>query len=683
MPAIDINAWMSELLGQLTRNRQRQLVVLRGPQSWCDAGIGSLEQLDSAMLVLSNRQIGTDPIAFSKADACLGREAMLVVLDLFTGFNPDVLCIAAGLVRAGGVLVLLSPGDDWQPQADRYASWQGDSRSQHPRYSDYFFSAIEADAEIGLLLTPESAPTPMSNLPELKATVFEQGVTRQQATCMRRIEQWLNGAQAAVVLLRAERGRGKSSCLGMLVTRLHDNNRVLVCADSRRAAAALLHWAPQADFIAPDRLLLDTPAADLVVIDEAAMIPGSLLQQINRLYPRLVMATTSGGYEGTGQGFMLRFVAALEPRKLLQLELTDPVRWCSGDRLETWLNQVLLIDSGPVYFSSGSERGMVVDPASVQLQLVEDAGAPEFFDSLRQVYRLLNSAHYRTRPSDLRMLMENPDLSLLVARCGEQVVGAALLNREGGFDATLCEQVFLGQRRPRGHLLAQMVTAQAGIGHFAGYRGLRVQRIAVSEAWRRRGLGTRLLGRTLEIARASGLDYVGASFALDPQSAGFWQQAGFSLAHVSFAQGKSSGNHSIAVLAALSREVEADLQQLCRRIERQLPTWLTQFLQVLDPGQVTALLRYAGFSARLNQLEHRELEAFALGNKGFELCFVSLQKFCMQRVAQSDACPDKLLIEKAIQNRPWRQLEREQRGEGRKQLQKRLRGLVEAELKAC
>jgi hypothetical protein len=42
-----------------------------------------------------------------------------------------------------------------------------------------------------------------------------------------------------------------------------------------------------------------------------------------------------------------------------------------------------------------------------------------------------------------------------------------------------------------------------------------------------------------------------------------------------------------------------------------------------------------------------------------------------------------LLIEKAIQNRPWEALARESLGEGRKQLLKRLRRLVEAELKAC
>ncbi len=390
------------------------------------------------------------------------------------------------------------------------------------------------------------------------------------------------------------------------------------------------------------------------------------------------MATTTGGYEGTGQGFMLRFVAELEAEELLPLELTDPVRWCRGDCLEAWLNRVLMLDAEPA--SAPVED---IDAASLRLQLVEDPGAPEFGDALRQVYRLLKSAHYRTRPSDLRMLMENLDLVLLVARSGDSVVGAALLNREGGLDAELCSQVFLGRRRPKGHLLAQMLTAQAGIERFAGYSGLRVQRIAVERGWRRRGVGTRLLEGALEFARESGRQYVGASFALDAQTTSFWQQAGFSLAHVSYAPGKSSGNNSVAVLCALAPGVAEDLQQLERRIQDQLPTWMTQFLQALDAEEVAALLRFSGYQASLNEHERREVEAFAHGNRGFELCFVSLQRFCMQLVARSSACPDRLLIEKAIQNRHWRQLEREHGAEGRKQLQKRLRRLVEAGLKAC
>ena len=678
MPAIDINPWMQELLGQLSHNRQRQLVVLQGPEPWCDEQFDALRLLNLPLLVLSNRQLGEGPVPFSKAAGCLGSEARLVILDLLTGFNPDLLCIAAGLVQAGGVLVVFSTSaEDWQSSGDQYSIWQEGSQSQAPRFSDYFFSQLEADNETGLVITPASLPGSITNLPELQPVLFEQGLTAEQANCLQLVEQWFERKRPGVVLIRAQRGRGKSSCLGMLVQRLQTDYRVLVCADSRQNAAALLFRAPQAEFIAADRLLLENPPADLVVIDEAAMIPQSQLQQINRLYPRLVMATTTGGYEGTGQGFMLRFVALLESQSLLQLELDDPVRWCRGDRLESWLDQVLMqnIDAGEAIPDS-------TDSTCWQLQVLEDPGAAEFSDCLSQVYRLLVTAHYRTRPSDLRMLMENPDLLLVIARSNDRIVGAALLNREGGFDANLCDQIFLGQRRPKGHLLAQMLTAQAGIDHFAGYRGLRVQRIAVGELYRRRGLGTCLLKRALEYAQSSGLDYLGASFALDAPVTRFWQQAGFSLVHISYAQGKSSGNHSLAVLRSLKPQVDKDVLALQHRLEQQLPVWLTQFLQGLDSRQTTALLRFADLRITLTALERREIEAFAHGHKGFELCFVSLQKFMLQQVVASDAIFDDLLIEKAIQNRAWKRLGRESASDGRKQLQKRLRGLVEARLKA-
>jgi tRNA(Met) cytidine acetyltransferase len=281
------------------------------------------------------------------------------------------------------------------------------------------------------------------------------------------------------------------------------------------------------------------------------------------------------------------------------------------------------------------------------------------------------------------MLMENPDLVLIVARSAEQVVGAVLLNVEGGLDEALCEEILLGRRRPRGHLLAQMLTAQAGIRNFANYRGIRIQRIAVAEACRRQGLGTRLLARAREFGQQNSFAYLGASFALDPTSAGFWQQAQFSLVHVSYGRGKSSGEHSIAVLHPLKPALDADIQQMQQRIQHQLPIWMTQFLQTMDAAQVVALLRFAGFDAVLNDLEQREIDAFARGNKGFELCFVSLQKYVMHCIARSGDEPGTLLIEKAIQNRNWELLERESGAEGRKQLQQRLRRQVEALCKDC
>ncbi len=374
---------------------------------------------------------------------------------------------------------------------------------------------------------------------------------------------------------------------------------------------------------------------------------------------------------------MLRFVAALDALKLMRLSLDKPVRWCQGDQLEQWLDRTLMLKAGT------PNPPALMDPGACEIQLLQDPGDPDHFPLLRQVYILLNAAHYRTRPSDLRMMMENPDLLLVVACQQGFVVGAALLNIEGGLDDDLCREIFFGRRRPKGHLLAQMLTAQAGLKNFAGYRGLRVQRIAVAETHRRRGLGTRLLEYALRYGQENSMNYLGASFALDPETVCFWQQARFSLVHVSYGQGKSSGDQSIVVLRSITPEIDAEIDLLRQRIRRQLPTWMTQFLQYMGADQVSSLLRFAEFNASIDELEQREIEAFAQGNRGFELCFASLQKWVMQRVAQSSSEPDSLLIEKAIQNRDWDLLERESGAEGRKTLQERLRGRVDALLKDC
>jgi tRNA(Met) cytidine acetyltransferase len=681
MPANDINRWMSALLAQLEFSRQRQLVALQGPQSWCDEQFNKLFRVDASMQLVSNRKLNATAVPFSKADTCLGGEARLVVLDLFDGFNADVLCIVAGLVQAGGVLLLLSPTvKDWNLRTDRYGCWQDQKSSLQARFVEYFFSSLEQDRETGILVTPDFDFSAIDSLPELKAlhkTQLEQGQSNGQAHCLQRIEQWVQSGQNGVALINAERGRGKSTCLGLLVKRLQTRCRILISANSKQTCAQLLQLVPDAEFVAPDRLMQKRLEADLLVIDEAAMIPLPMLHQLARLYPRLVMATTNGGYEGTGQGFMLRFVTALDSKKLMQLSLDKPVRWCQGDQLEAWLNRTLMLKSDRL------DPPPAMDPGACEMQLLKDPGDPDNFSLLRQVYALLNAAHYRTRPSDLRMMMENPDLLLIAAFQQGVVVGAALLNIEGGLDDDLCREIFLGRRRPRGHLLAQMLTAQAGLKNFAGYRGIRVQRIAVAETHRRRGFGTRLLEFALRYGQENSLDYLGASFALDPETLCFWQQACFSLVHVSYAQGKSSGDQSIVVLRSITPEIDAEIDLLQQRIQRQLPTWMTQFLQYMSADQVSSLLRFADFRTSIDELEQQEIEAFARGNRGFELCFASLQKWVMQRVARSSDESDSLLIEKAIQNRSWDLLERESGAEGRKTLQQRLRRQVDALLKDC
>jgi tRNA(Met) cytidine acetyltransferase len=411
-----------------------------------------------------------------------------------------------------------------------------------------------------------------------------------------------------------------------------------------------------------------------LIIDEAAMLPYPMLQQLCSLYPKVIMATTTGGYEGTGQGFLIRFIARLPSHQLARFKLTAPVRWATGDCLEAWLDNTLFLKPAPDLVTidapaRGSFSCRIVSRVSVVQNLV----------LLEKIYRLMASAHYRTRPSDLRMLMENSDLTIILAENDHaDLIGMVLLNREGGLTPGLCEQVYLGKRRPKGHLLAQMITAQAGDRTFASYRGMRVQRIAVLENWRRSGVGSALIEAAIGCSREAQCDYIGASFGFDAESAAFWESCRFALVHIGFAAGKSSGNRSVAVLRSLNSVVDENIERLQARIQKQLPVWLCQFLQQMDATSVIALLRYCRFMSTMTRMEKDEVEAFIDGHKGFELCFASLQQFVMQSIACApvDSEIHPWLIEKVVQNRDWNRLSPCSTVKGRKPMQQKLRELV-------
>ena len=679
----ELSTWIQRLLNQLQNRQQRQVLSIRGDAAWCKTIFSVIRSEQDDALLLSDRISDHRAVPFRRLETLLGSEASMVIVDLFEGMNPDLLCIVSGLISSGGMLVLLSPDtEQWTDVDDRYGVWQDDVKSENPLFAEYIFNSIEKMPGSGYSLKQGRALPRMADLPQAQPTTLALGKTSEQSEILDEINSWLSDRHQSIALIEADRGRGKSTCLGFLVRSfmLDRQMSVIVTAHSRQAAAILLQQASEKpgdklefNFVAPDRLIADQMMADVLVIDEAAMLPYPMLQQLCRLYPKVIMATTTGGYEGTGQGFLLRFIAGLPKHQLRRFKLTAPVRWATGDCLEAWLDTTM--------FLKPSANLVPVDSlanASFSCRMIDRVSIAQDLVLLEKIYALMASAHYRTRPSDLRMLMENPDLLVILAESNDDLVGLVLLNREGGLSADLCKQVYLGKRRPKGHLLAQMITAQAGDKTFASYRGIRVQRIAVLERWRRSGVGSALIDEATRYSQKNSFDYIGASFAFDSETSAFWQSCRFSLVHVGFAPGKSSGNHSVAVLRSLDSVVDDSILRLQARIQKQLPVWLCQFLQQMDTESVVTLLRYCRFESSLTAIEKDEVYAFIQGHKGFELCFASLQQFVMQSIASGseDLEIHPWLIEKAIQNRNWARLSDCSTVKGRKQMQQKLRELI-------
>lgn len=675
----EITSWLGQLQTQLRETHQRRLLCVQGEMTWCDdisrivqEGIGQSSKPNT--ICISDRPLGFESVAYSKIETLLGREASLVVVDLFEGINPDALCIASGLLMQGGLLLLLSDKlENWSPANDQFGTWQNGAKKAD-NFVRYFFNELDRYPEACVFLKQHEALTPLKKIQHADVITRLDGKTQQQLDVLSQLDSWLENQTQSVMLIKADRGRGKSTCLGFIVQALQSSRlerKLIVSAYSKLSASILLQQAGDVEFIAPDQLIKEKKQADVLIIDEAAMLPFPMLRQLVGRYKKIVMATTTDGYEGTGQGFMHRFLANLPSDKLLSLSIEHPVRWTSQDNLEPCLNSVFQLN--PKLHSIATQ---ILD-SDISYRIVDVKSCVDTV-LLKKGYELMASVHYRTRPSDLRMLMDNPDLSLVLAEQGDHLIGILVLNSEGGFDSDLCEQVYLGNRRPKGHLLAQMLTAQASVESFACYRGMRIQRIAVIPSIRRRGVGAKLIEQASEYARDQQCDYIGACFAFDAELSRFWRHCRFPLVHISFSQGKSTGSHSVAVLKPLTNQLEVVSEQLQIRVQKQLPVWLTHYLSDMDAQSITALLRCSDFESRQNELEQAEIDAFVSGFKGFDLSYASLQLYVMQLIAQSSESIEAhdWLVEKAIQNKPWEELTSHDNIVGRKQRQQKLRTLI-------
>ncbi|MCP4429595.1 MAG: tRNA(Met) cytidine acetyltransferase [Gammaproteobacteria bacterium] len=672
MPA-NFDQWLNRVLQQLCQINQRQLLSCEGSELWCFQLYEKFFRTREGLLLLSDRDVFSGATACSKVETLLGTECEIVVVDLFGGLNADVICIAAGLVKCGGMLILLSSGQKHWPEVhDQYGIWQNDCPSPAYRFVDYFFESISQNNQACIQIRQNNSLETPPVIPTLMRTDIIDGKTSEQSDALDQISRWLIEGREPIALLTADRGRGKSACLGLAIGNMIENLgfSVIVTAYSRQSAAIVFAHSDSADFVAPDQLIVNDISADVLLVDEAAMLPYTMLVRLFSRFKRILMATTTGGYEGTGQGFLLRFVARLTEDQLLWLKLQQPVRWAQNDCLESWINNTFLLNSQRADSTDES-----VDLAELQFEEIDrETGTP----ILRNSYQLMAAAHYRTRPSDLRALMENPDLVALVAKRQNTIMGIVVANCEGGLEGDLCDQVFLGNRRPRGHLLAQMVTAQAGLRNFACSRGLRIQRIAVGEINRRKGIGKQLVERVETCARQHQVDYIGACFALDIGSAGFWLNCGFRLVHVGYGRGKSTGNHTIAVVKIINSDLETGIAQLEHKLRTGLPLMLVQNLRYMIAEDVNALLRFFDYRIDLLQVEKDEITAFTQGHKGFDLCFATLQRYVMQVIASSPAeqyfhC---WLVEKVVQNRGWDELTADNDCVGKKSIQKKIRELV-------
>ncbi len=540
-------------------HRRRRLVWIEGTQTDCHKSAWQLlantpvNKIGWIGSITPINGITTQPVG--KARELLGRTLLAGVLDAHEGLDPDDLGALAGTIQGGGYCLLLTPpAEEWQKTPDPalapLLSYGLSLADCHSHFTQRVCQLLTGSGIVDRLTAnvPLTTPLPMASIQTPADTATP---TNDQSKAIAAIVEQASSNDQCRLLITADRGRGKSAALGMAIRALTPQP-VRLTSPSRAAASSVFEHAASAEpiFLAPERVTADST---LLMIDEAAALPLGQLEAIIEQNPRCILTSTVHGYEGSGQGLMLRLAKRLAKAAghFQQLHLQQPVRWAADDPLEALIHEILLLDAEPP---------MLTAPASGSSPVVESVTAAILArqaSMLRETFALLITGHYRTRPRDLRQLLDDPHMQIwhILEPTGIST-GILIARPEGGLEPDITAAIHSGQRRPPGHLIAQSMTFHAGIPEAAQLRGLRIQRIAVHPARRRLGHGAQLVAKAIDAARQQRLDWIGTSFGYAPELLDFWMSCGFAPARYGHRRDPRSGAQAVIMLKPLSTDGE-------------------------------------------------------------------------------------------------------------------------------
>ncbi len=631
-----------------------------------DEGLAHLPE-DSTLIISTGLNRGLSP---SKATSVLGNEYKLIVYDAREGLNLDVLGrISGALVAAGCLLIMLADKSLWQKQAGRYQS----IFEQHLQDTSVYYLEHAC-------------------LPETASCESAQGMsmpaqrpfrTEDQASAVTRIDEALRQQDRCCIVLSAGRGRGKSATLGFVAARQLESQRVIYLSAPRLSVSEPLfkHLGEQLEgvkvasrfeykqayvqFYAPDRLLETLPQTDILMIDEAAAIPLSMLSRLLTQYPKIIFSTTTHGYEGTGRGFILKFQKLLDRVRpdWEKIELHQPIRWQQNDPVEEWIEQLLFLnirlDKTPVL--AGSSDAYTLERVDRD-QLIHN------HQKRASIFSLLVFAHYRTSPSDFQYLLDSEDVRLYTLQNGEQVLAVCLVNQEGGFDSKLSEAIYRGERRPRGHLLAQTLSFHAGDRQAASLRYARIMRIAVHPELQKKGLGSLLINGVIAEEKQRGMDILGSSFSASADLMRFWYRSGMTLLRLGFSRDHVTASHSAVVGLAFTSQGEQIIDGLAKKFWRNIAYWLEIQLKGLSHDMKGFLSQYPiKKDEQVIQDDWDDVYSYVYYQRNYEACYPAIVRMVKQLPAQLETEVSEILQCSLKHASNWKQITAKLRTAGRRE----------------
>jgi len=602
------------------RAGHRHLLWLNGDQLWCYQQLQAVKAqllavnsilitdsktLESTFNPSLDNQLCPTQIVAKNTVKHLGTELDCVVFDGFSGINPDCLAQIAGALRCGGVFVLVTPSQNqwrfWQDAETKkliappyrvkdvkqhFLAWLQRCINDYSTVNNvnHIFSQDDREPRCDV-----SKTAMLTSKSKTFKDYFCKAQHRQNAV----VEQcaiFLARHQSAALIISAARGRGKSVALALLAKKLTHRKIYLTAAEPlaveqvQKYAQRPLLFSRCIDLLALED---DQVKGALLLVDEAAGISVDMLIRLTKKFAQVVFATTTQGYEGTGQGFALKFQQYLQrsqnPHQFFQLD--EPMRWAPNDPLENWLNSLLFLN---MTAPQGSKARCVSDHRKEQMKAmsivkVNSAQLLAQPNLLQQVYTLLSQAHYRTTAGDLRLILDSPNLHLWLACEGYdtqlkmitgsvQVRAVCLLALEGAVNdfaeddqglsgPALAQAMYQGLRRPNGNLIPQILIGQEGFLQAKNFKIARVVRIATDGEYRRAKIASKLLASIEAWSVKKECHYLASSFSIQQDVIAFWKKLNFRIVRIGTQLDSISASYSAVVMKALVKDDFIDLAE--------------------------------------------------------------------------------------------------------------------------
>ena len=665
MDSNSYTAWINRLHQVVSKHRHRVAVVLSGDRQWCyqQARLAaSSSDVDAVLWVSPDIEGALSP---KKARTQLGNEYGAIVFDTHKDFDPDAFGAISGTLQGGGLFFILVPDSEKWP-ALQHSRFLQRALTLFKKHNAVYF--LKQDKVLPEIRDYQYDPIQMKECDEPFRTKEQQQVV--SAIEVNALQQYPHP-----IVITSDRGRGKSSALGLAAGRLLQQGikNIIVTAPRLMISEPLFKHAqqilPEAEylkgeliyqtgrlkFMAPDTLLDEHPDADLLLVDEAAAIPLPMLEQLLSHYPYSVFASTIHGYEGTGRGFALKFnkvLDAFNPDWQL-LTMHTPIRWAEYDPVEQWVDRLLCLDAELDEVPAIEQ----VDVRQCQVNQLDRDRLVKDEHKLSSLFALLVYAHYRTQPSDLQHMLDDANVRIYTLEYQQQIIAAVLINEEGGFDKGLSSEIYRGERRPSGHLLPQTLTFHSGCEQAATLSYARIMRIAVHPELQGHGLGSLLLKAVISEEGQQGVAAIGSSFGATVELLHFWQQAGFELVRMGFTRDHASGTHSAVMLKPISSAGQIIFNDVRTRFQQRLSDWVAEPLRDL-PVSMTSYLEkeQQATSPGLSEADWQDINSFVSTHRGYEACMSALRKLVESRrdlLEQLSDLEQKLVDARIQQRQDW------------------------------